>query len=75
MVFEYFHVSLYLSDYKGCKQPKILTSATKKRASTVFPRVTAGAIISIFAPRGGDNSREGDYSRETIISNLSHRRS
>ena len=44
-------------------------------ASTVFPRIIAGAIISFFAPKGGDRFREGDYSREAIISNISHRRS
>ena len=34
-----------------------------------------GAIISIFAPKGGgDYSMEGDYLREAIISNISHRR-
>ena len=32
-----------------------------------------GGIISIFAPKGGDHSREGNYSREAIISNISHR--
>ena len=42
-------------------------------ASTVFPRIMAGAIISFFAPKGGDRLREGDYSREAIISNISHR--
>ena len=35
--------------------------------TTVFPRIIAGAIISIFAPKGGDYSMEGDYSREAII--------
>ena len=34
-----------------------------------------GVIISIFAPKGdGDYSREGNYLREAIISNISHRR-
>ena len=45
------------------------------RASTVFPRIIAAAIISFFAPKGGDYSWEGDYSREATISNISHRRS
>ena len=35
----------------------------------------SGAIISILAPKGGDYLREGDYSREAIISNISHRSS
>ena len=41
---------------------------------TVFPQVIAGAIISILALKGVDYSRERDYSREAIISNISDRR-
>ena len=29
----------------------------------VFPRIIARGIISIFTSKGGDYSREGDYSR------------
>ena len=36
----------------------------------VFPRIIARAIISFFAPKGGDYLKEGNYSRETIISNI-----
>ena len=39
---------------------------------TVFPRMIAGAIISFFAPKGGDYSREGDYFTEAISSNIVH---
>ena len=31
-------------------------------------------IISIFSPKGGDYSREGDYLRKVIFSNISHKR-
>ena len=32
----------------------------------------SGAIISFFAHKGGDYSREGDYLREAIISNVAY---
>ena len=56
---------------------------TKLCRATQVPHLTyrissnnsRGAIISIFAPKGGDYLREGNYSREAFISNISHRRS
>ena len=45
------------------------TSRSEVLTDTVFPRIIAEAIISIFTPQGGD------YSREAIISNVSCRRS
>ena len=50
-------------------------SSNDSPSDTVFPRIIAGAIISIFTPKGDDYSREGDYSRGAIISNISQRRS
>ena len=38
----------------------------------VFPRIKLGATISFFASKGDNYSREGNYSREAIISNISH---
>ena len=37
---------------------------------TLFPRIIAGGIISLFAQKGGNFSREGDFLREAIISNI-----
>ena len=34
---------------------------------TVFPQIIAGAIISLFALKGGDYSREGNNLREAIM--------
>ena len=50
-------------------------SSNDSPSDTVFPRIIAGAIISIFTPKGGDYLREGDYSRGAIISNISHKSS
>jgi len=41
-----------------------------KTRLSVFPRIIARAIISFFTSIAGDYSREGDCSRETIISNI-----
>ena len=42
-----------------------------------FPKLKLNYCISSnnFAPKGGNYSREDNYSREAIISNISHRRS
>ena len=42
--------------------------------STVFPRIIAGGDYFYFSTKRGDYSREGDFSREAIVSNISHRR-
>ena len=52
-------------------EAQYLAAPVKLSMNTVFPRIIAGAITSIFAPKGGDYSRESDYSREAIISNAS----
>ena len=42
---------------------------------TVFPPlgiIVGGDYFFFFAQKGGDYSREGDYSRGAIISNIAH---
>ena len=51
------------------------TSKRLKRV-TVFPQIIAGGNYSFFfTPKKGSYSREGDYSKEAIISNIAHRKS
>ena len=49
--------------------PVNFTDAT---ISTVLSRTIAGRDYFSFAPKEGDYSMEGDYSREAIISNIVH---
>ena len=39
---------------------------------TVFPRAIAGTIFFFSATKGGDYSRQDDYLKEAIISNIAH---
>ena len=42
---------------------------------TIFPQIITGVIISNFATKGGNYSKESDYSRKTITWNISRKSS
>ena len=55
-----------------CKKNDIAFQTRDFTWHSVFPHMIARGDYSFFAPKGGGYSREGDSSREAILSNIAH---